>query len=320
MKHVGILLTNTGTPDNASKEALKKYLREFLSDKRIVQLPRIIWFPILFGIILPFRSNRFNLYQMILQENELPLRYFMQKLKNQISKVLSESDNQYLVEIGMNYGNPSIKDALRKLEQAKIDELITLPLFPQYSNTTTAASHDKLIKSLNAWQKLPTNFFIQDYADHPAYIDSLANSLRHFWNQQGRSEHLLISFHGIPKRYIAKGDIYQERVELTTKLLTEKLGLHENEWTLCYQSQFGYDKWLTPSTQLLCKTLPKRGIKTIDVICPGFSVDCLETLEEIAIRAKEMFLQAGGKSLQYCPALNLDYQYIIKLLTPYLSG
>lgn len=317
MKHTGILLTNTGTPDEATPTAVRRYLREFLSDKRIVQLPRLIWLPILYGIILPFRAKKSAaLYQSIWMNNDSPLRSIMQAIEMQLQQTLPQTaHHQYTVKIGMNYGNPSIQSALATLEKARLDELIVLPLFPQYSNTTTASTHDRVIDTFKTQSSLPTYRFIHDYAEHPNYIEALRDSLLSFWRIHKKSQHLLISFHGIPERFVKKGDPYPTRCEITARALTQSLQLADCDWTLCYQSQFGYDKWLQPSTQALLQSLPKQGIKSLDVICPGFSVDCLETLEEIAIRGKESFIQAGGESLQYCRALNAESDYLLEMIT-----
>ena len=322
MTHTGILLTNTGTPTAPTRSAVRQYLREFLSDERIVQLPRLVWLPILFGIILPFRTKRSAaLYKTIWQDKGSPLRFHMEALANRLQQLLNQNKNeQYTVKVGMNYGEPSIASALKALENAHIDTLITLPLFPQYSNTSTAGSHDRLMNTLATWKALPHHFFIRDYAGNTAYIDALKNKLLTHWQTHQKAEHLLLSFHGIPKRFVAKGDPYPLHCEKTAMLLTEALGLKAHDWTLCYQSSFGYDKWLEPATHELLKALPKRGIQSVDVCCPGFSVDCLETLEEIAIKGKDIFLQAGGQAFQYCAALNDECDYLLPLINSYLES
>lgn len=300
MKKIGILLTNTGTPDAPTPRAVRRYLREFLSDKRIVQLPRLVWLPILYGLILPLRPKRSaKLYQNIWTETDSPMRVYMRNLAASL-----QNAGITQVEIGMNYGNPSIQEALNRFQQNGINEIITLPLFPQYSHTTTASSLDRIGHAAKALPNLSLLKQINSYANHPDYIAALASATETHWATSGRHEHLLISFHGIPKRFVAAGDPYETECQATAHLLAEALKLQPDEWTLCYQSQFGYDKWLTPSTQQLLLDLPKQGIKTLDIICPGFAVDCLETLEEIAITGKESFLHAGGTALRYLPALN----------------
>lgn len=313
-KKIGILLTNTGTPDAPDVRSVRRYLGEFLSDKRIVKIPHLIWLPILYGIILTTRPQKSaKLYQTIWLKNGAPMRVYMQELAQLLEKKLNVP-----VEIGMNYGSPSIAHALDNLQKKNIDELIVVPLYPQYSNTTTASTFDHLVDALKKTKTLPNLTFIRDYANHPTYIQALAKSVQDAWQQQGKSEHLLISFHGIPERFIADGDPYQQHCEQTAHLLAQALDLPPEKWTLCYQSQFGYDKWLKPSTQALFIELPKRNIRHIDVVCPGFAVDCLETLEEIAIRGKETFIEHGGQTLRYIPALNASDEHV-QVLTEVIS-
>ncbi len=319
--NIGILLTNTGTPDAPTTGAVRRYLREFLSDKRIVQLPRIVWLPILYGAILPLRPKRSaKLYQRIWTSDGSPMRSEMQQIRTALREKAAarlahaQQTTKVCVEVGMNYGNPSIRDGLEKLRQQNVDKIIVLPLYPQYSNTTTASSFDRVTNSLKKWPSLPDFHLIKSYASHPAYIAALARSVQTTRAQAGAHEHLLISFHGIPERFVEKGDPYQQQCEQTAQLLAAALELDKNEWTLCYQSQFGYDKWLKPSTQALFTELPQRGVHTLDIICPGFSVDCLETLEEIAIAGQKSFIEAGGKALRYIPALNTAHDHIDAML------
>jgi len=304
-KKIGVLLTNTGTPDAPTTSAVRRYLREFLSDPRVVKIPRLAWLPILYLLILPFRSSKSAaLYQKIWTNQGSPMRLLMRELASKTQTALQQSGYAIAIEVGMNYGNPSITSALEKLREQQIDELIVLPLYPQYSNTTTASSFDHVVDALQSWPALPGIKMIRDYASHPDYIAALAASARAFWEAQGDRHHLLISFHGLPKRFAEAGDPYPQQCEQTAQLLAAALNLKADQWTLCYQSQFGYDKWLQPSTQTLINTLPQQGTKAVDVICPGFSVDCLETLEEVAKRGKEDFLTAGGTQLRMIPALN----------------
>ncbi len=319
MKKIGILLTNTGTPEHPTPKAVRRYLKEFLSDKRVVKIPRFIWLPILYFVILPFRARQSaELYRNIWTEQGSPMRYLKQRLSAKLQQHLTSNMPGIYIESGMNYGTPSIKEALHKLQKENIDELVVLPLYPQYSNTTTASSFDQVASILQKWPALPHVKLIRDYADQPAYIQTLAASVKAFWQAEGQHEHLLISFHGLPERFTNAGDPYKNQCEQTASLLAAALQLTQDQWTLCYQSKFGYDKWLQPSTQTLLDTLPAQGIKQIDVICPGFSIDCLETLEEIAKRGKEDFLAAGGTSLRLIPALN-DSQSHIDMLSEILS-
>lgn len=305
MTKIGVLITNTGTPDDPTAKSVRRYLREFLSDKRVVQIPKIMWLPILYGLVLPLRPKKSaKLYQKIWTPAGSPMRVIMQRLTTELqNKLLSQ---QIEVVMGMNYGNPSIPAALSYLQSKLVDEIAVLPLFPQYSHTTTASTFDRVsqfnFRSLH--RDSPHLIYIESYADDTDYIKALASSVRSAWATRTPAQHLLISFHGIPQRFVQAGDPYQSQCETTTRLLAEALKLTPEQWTLCYQSQFGYDKWLKPSTQDLFVELPKRGIKNIDVICPGFAIDCLETLEEIAIRGEETFIHAGGEKINYIPALN----------------
>lgn len=310
---IGVLITNTGTPHAPTSHAVRRYLREFLSDKRIVQLPRIAWWPILYSVVLTTRPPRSaKLYQKIWTAQGSPMRIHMQKIAELLQEKFNAERPEKIieVEIGMNYGQPSIQQGLSQLHKKKIEKIIVLPLFPQYSNTTTGSTFDRVTHALKKWSALPQLCFYRDYATHPDYIQALASTIRESWIKRLPAQHLLISFHGIPERYRNKGDPYAEQCERTAHLLAEELKLAKENWTLCYQSQFGYDKWLQPSTQSLLTTLPKQGITDIEVICPGFAVDCLETLEEIVIRGQESFLAAGGQSLRYIPALNESAAHI----------
>jgi len=220
-------------------------------------------------------------------------------------RIALENNSDYLVEIGMNYGNPSITSGMQKLKEREAEHIIVLPLFPQYSHTSTGSTIDRVKENV---------ITIHDYYKNPSHIAALAESVKAHWQQHGKSQHLLVSFHGIPERFATEGDPYPDQCKETARLLTEALQLPKDQWTLCYQSQFGYDKWLKPSTQDLFVELPKQGVKSIDIICPGFAVDCLETLEEIAKRGKESFIDAGGETFNYIPALNNQPAHVKALL------
>lgn len=315
-KKMGVLLTNTGTPDAPTPRAVARYLREFLSDKRIVKLPRLLWLPILYGLVLPFRSKKSAaLYRKIWSSTgDSPMRMYMRELA-----AACKTSLECPVEIGMHYGNPSIASALASLAKQGVNHLIVLPLFPQYSSASTACTYDLVSKHLANWPTIPHMQFISDYHDHPSYIAALAETIKAS-RQNTLNRHLLISFHGVPTRFIKDGDLYQSQTETTARLLAEALHLTPDAWTLCYQSKFGVDAWLTPSTQDLLTTLPSQGCKDIDIVCPGFSVDCLETLEEIAITGRESFLEAGGNTLKYIPALNVSnahHQLLCEIIQKY---
>jgi len=308
----GILLTNVGTPDQPTAKSVRQYLKEFLLDKRVVEIPKIFWYPILYGYILPFRSHSSAaLYQTIWTEEGSPLKIYSQK----IAKKLKEKTG-LPVELGMHYGNPSILSSLEKLQH--LDKIIFLPLFPQYCATTTAASFDIAAKTLNSWRNIPAIEFVNDYADNPDYINAIAHSIDQYWKTNNKPDHLLFSFHGIPKRFADLGDVYPKRCLLTAELIAKQLNLSNDKWSIAFQSRIGRAKWLTPYTDIILKSLPKKNCKHVHVICPGFSVDCLETLEEIAIRGKEQFLNAGGNEFHYIPALNETDAHInllMKMLT-----
>lgn len=298
----GILLINIGSPDQPTTRSVARFLRKFLSDKRVVKIPRIIWLPILYGIILPFRSKQSaKLYQKIWTQEGSPLTVISKQLAGKL-----QNEIQTPVEIGMLYSNPSIKQALSNLKKSGITKLIILPLFPQYSESTSGAALDAVTHELRNWKKIPELHFIHDYANHPTYIESIATSIQNHWEKQGKPEHLLFSFHGLPQKICDDGDPYFERCKLTANLIADKLSLSNNFWSIAFQSRLGKAKWLSPYTDSVLKKLPKENIKTLDVICPGFAVDCLETLEEILIRGKKQFEDNGGKSLRYIPALNAN--------------
>jgi protoporphyrin/coproporphyrin ferrochelatase len=293
--NIGILLTNVGSPDSPTPSAIRKYLKQFLTDSRIVELPRIIWLPILYGIILPFRSTySAKLYKKIWTQKGSPLIQISTELANKLALEL-----QMPVEIGMHYGKPSIASALEKFKSQQIKKIIVLPLFPQYSATTTAAAFDQATGILKTWRNIPDVYTVHGYADNQDYINALCRSI-----QKYSVQHLLFSFHGIPEICIKKGDPYLEQCSNTVRLVAKELKLSPDQYTLAFQSRLGRAKWLTPYTDKILQELPQRNVKNLHVICPGFAVDCLETLEEINIRGRETFLLAGGESFEYIPALN----------------
>jgi len=298
MNKTGILLTNIGTPDAATPQAVRHYLAEFLSDPRVVELPPWLWWPILHGIILRTRPQRSaKLYQKIWMKEGSPLLVYSKNIATKLQKKLG---NDTMVELGMHYGNPSIKIALEKLQAANITDLIILPLFPQYSATTTASTFDKVTEVLKTWRKQPALRMINQYATHPDYIHAICQSIQ----AHPRAQHLLFSFHGIPQQCVNRGDPYPLWCQTTVKLIAKELQLQPRDYSIAFQSRLGYAKWLTPYTDQILQTLPKQGVTDLQVICPGFAVDCLETLEEMNIRGREQFLEAGGKSFHYISALN----------------
>lgn len=305
--NIGVLLVNIGTPSAPTPLAVKKYLTQFLSDPRVVEVPSLLWQPLLRGIILPLRSRQSaKLYQKIWQPEGSPLFTFSQKISKKLESHLRDKIAPSVhVGLGMHYSSPTIDEALESLRAKNCEHIIVLPLYPQYSATSTGSTFDRVFQALHNWRAVPKISFINDYADHPAYINAVCDTLKTINKQQ----HLLFSFHGIPQRYIDKGDPYAERCLLTTKLIAERLGLSPDNWSISFQSRLGRAKWLEPYTDKILQTLAKKTT-SLSVVCPGFAADCLETLEEIAIRGKEQFLHAGGKQFSYIPALNDSDQHI----------
>ncbi|WP_064602585.1 ferrochelatase [Photobacterium sp. J15] len=296
----GVLLVNLGTPDEASPAAVKRFLSEFLHDQRVVDLTRWLWCPILHGVILPVRSPKVaKLYQSVWMDEGSPLMVYSRRQQEQLGAKL-----EIPVELGMTYGNPSILSGLDSLKQQGCDRVLVLPLYPQYSRTTTAAVFDKVAKVLKQRAEIPELRFVNQYFDHPDYISALAGSVTDFWNEHGKPDYLLCSYHGIPKRYADNGDPYPEHCNGTTALLADALDMPREKMSMSYQSIFGREEWLKPYTDKTIEELAKKGVKRLDVMCPAFSVDCLETLEEIAEQCKEIFLEAGGKEFNLIPCLN----------------
>ena len=309
------MLVNLGTPDAATPVAVRRYLAEFLWDKRVVDAPRWLWWLVLHGFILRFRPGRVaKLYASVWQENGSPLMHYTTSLAEKLEQRVSESMGQPVPVIpAMTYGNPSITAASKRLRQEKIQKLIVLPLYPQYSATTTAATLDALAKQLQPCPDIPEILFIRDYHQHPAYIEALKQSVLNHTQHQEPADELVMSFHGIPQRYHTQGDPYPVECQASSRLLADALGLQDDQWRLTFQSRFGREPWLQPYTDETMKSLPRAGTRKINVICPGFAVDCLETLEEIQVENKNLFLKAGGESFGYIPCLN-DSEEQVSLL------
>ncbi|MFK5984055.1 MAG: ferrochelatase [Pseudomonadota bacterium] len=318
----GVLLVNLGTPDAPDAASIRRFLREFLSDPRVVEIPRIIWMLILHLFVLPFRPPKLvKAYQAIWTEDGSPLLSIAYKQQKKLEQLAPD----YLFATAMCYGNPSIRSALDNFKKNNIDKLLILPLYPQYSGSTSAAIFDVISNQLQQWRNIPELRMIKDYHNHPLYIQALASSIEQHWNnnseQSKNSEniinnkaHLLMSFHGIPIDYCKKGDPYDKHCQQTARLLAKALQLSDNQWTLSYQSLFGKAEWLKPYTNITLKQMPDQGINTLDVICPGFSNDCLETLEEIKVENKEIFISAGGEDYNYISALNDSDNHIKMIL------
>lgn len=304
--HVGVLVTNLGTPDAPTPKALRRYLKQFLWDPRVVEVPRPLWWLILNGVILNIRPRRSAAKYATVWTNEgSPLLVTAQRQAEGIRKRLAKlAPDPMPVAVGMRYGNPSIPDALNELRQQGVRKLIVLPLYPQFSASTIASTMDAVAEELRGWRWTPDLHFISGYEREGGYINALAASVQEHWGQNGRAEHLMISFHGVPKRYLLAGDPYHCLCHATGFHLAQALGLEEGRWQVTFQSRFGREEWLRPYTDETLKAMAGKGVKSVDVICPGFSADCLETIEEIGDENRENFLEAGGEHFSYIPALN----------------
>lgn len=308
---IGILLANLGTPDEPTSGAVKRYLKQFLSDPRVIDLPKFKWQPILNFIVLPRRSPKVaKLYQSVWSEEGSPLLAISRQQQRAIQRYFEVKGKNVVVELGMSYGNPSIESATDNLIKQGVEKIIVLPLYPQYSSTTTASVFDAFANGLKAQRKIVPFEFIHSYHNDPLYIQALANSI-----QVEENELLLFSFHGIPKRYETEGDFYSTHCRETAELVAKQLGLPKERWHLSFQSRFGDEEWLQPYTDETLEGFPEKGIKNVAVVCPGFSADCLETLEEIAEENRENFEHAGGESYRYIPALNASGDHIKALVS-----
>lgn len=313
---LGVLLVNLGTPDAPTPAAVRRFLRQFLWDPRVIEYPRALWWIVLNGAILWFRPPRSaNAYRQIWTEQGSPLLVHSQEVaaavQNQISSRLA---GETRVELAMTYGNPSIKSGLDRLHAAGARRIIVLPLYPQYSGTSTAAVFDAVAAVLTRRRWVPELRLINHYHDAPGYVAAHAANIRNHWEQNGKGNKLLFSFHGVPTSTIQNGDPYFCQCQETARLIASKLGLDDRDWMISYQSRVGREEWLRPYTDSVLAELGKDGLDRVDVVCPGFVVDCLETLEEIAIRYAELFTAAGGGSLSYIPALNARDDHIAFLV------
>ena len=309
----GVILANLGTPTAPTKKAIRQFLRPFLQDKRVIQdIPSWLWHIILEGFILPFRPKKLvHNYQKIWLEDGSPLLVYSQLQQKALTTTLQEND--ITVTVAMTYGEPSFNTALDTLDAAVCERIIVIPLYPQYSSTTTAAVFDGLARALAAKMVLPEIVFVADYHRHPLYIQAISRSITNYWQQHGRGDLLLFSFHGIPVSYCERGDTYPQACVQTVAAVVEALQLKPTEYALSYQSRLGYKPWLQPYTIDFLPEQARAGLKRVDVIAPGFATDCLETLEELQLQNKTAFLAAGGKEFHYIPALNDNADHIALL-------
>ncbi|MCY9802286.1 ferrochelatase [Vibrio scophthalmi] len=307
----GVLLVNLGTPDEPTAPAVKRFLSQFLHDKRVVDMTRWLWCPLLHGVILPLRAPKVaKLYQLVWMDEGSPLMVYSQR---QAAKLAAQLDIP--VELAMTYGNPSLLSGLQALMAQGVEEVIVLPLYPQYSATTTAAVSDGLTLAFKQMAVIPSYRLVRDYHQHPLYIKALADSVRRSWQKNGQADYLLCSYHGIPQRFADNGDIYPIHCQQTTQLLQQELGLSDEQIGMTYQSRFGREEWLQPYTDKTLETLPSKGIKSIDVMTPAFAADCLETLEEISEECQALFKQHGGERFNFIPCLNDDDGHIEMMRT-----
>lgn len=303
---LGVLVANLGSPDAPTPPAVRRYLAEFLADPRIVELPRWQWLPILHGIILRVRPRHAaKAYRKIWTEEGSPFLAIARRQTAALQAALSSRlPGPVKVVLGMRYGTPSIPGALEELHAAGARRLLVLPLYPQYSATTTASTFDAVVRCLTTWRWVPELRFLSQYHDDPGYVGALATSLREAWASQGEPDRQLFSFHGLPRRYLEAGDPYYCACQKTSRLVAEALGLPRERWALSFQSRVGRGEWLRPYTDELLKQWGAEGVRRVHVACPGFSADSLETLEEVDQRYRGFFLEAGGGSFHYVPALN----------------
>jgi len=303
---VGILMTNLGTPDAPTPAALRRYLGEFLSDPRVIETPRWLWWPVLHGVILRVRPRKAApAYASVWTENGSPLMAISRRQAEALQAALRRRMGpQVSVELAMRYGSPSIAAGLDALRQAHVERILVLPLYPQYSATTTASTLDAVAAALSTRRAVPELRMINGYWIEPGYIGALADSIRTYWAEHGQGDRLLMSFHGLPQKYVDAGDPYRRQCQKTAEAVAAALGLAPDCWQMVFQSRFGPQQWLTPYTDKTLEQLGRDGLGRVDVVAPGFSADCLETLEEIAEQDREIFLEAGGRDYHYIPALN----------------
>lgn len=308
----GVLVVNLGTPEAPTPAALRRYLAQFLGDPRVIESPRWLWRLILHGIVLRTRPPRVaHAYASIWWEEGSPLMVISRRQVEALQRALDKRmPGPVHVELGMSYGEPSIPNALERLRRKGARRILLLPMYPQYSGSTTGSVFEATVEALKRYRWVPEFRCIQHFADDPGYIEALAESVRRYREQHGAGELLLMSFHGLPKRYLLNGDPYHCLCHKTARLVAERLGLSDDQWKITFQSRFGREPWLQPYTDETVEALGHHGLKRLDVMCPGFSADCLETLEEIAMQNRDAFRVAGGGELHYIPALNDEPHHI----------
>ena len=303
---IGILLVNLGTPDAPTPKALRPYLKEFLSNSRVIEIPRLVWWLVLNGVILNTRPKKSaEKYALIWTPEGSPLKVHTERQTRLLLGFIGERIKPVpLVEYAMSIGNPSISKVLARMKQHRCERILVLPLYPQYAASSTAATLDKVFTQLRKMRNVPAIRTVKHYHDHPGYINALAQNVRDYWMKTGKPDKLVMSFHGVPRFTLDKGDPYHCECQKTGRLLAEALNLGTSQFQICFQSRFGKTEWLKPYTTEILEQLGKQNARRIDVVCPGFVSDCLETLEEIAIEGRTTFVQAGGQEFHYIPCLN----------------
>ena len=306
-----VLLCNLGTPDAPTAPAVRRYLAEFLSDPRVVEIPRAVWLPLLYGVILPLRSSKSAAkYATIWTPEGSPLKLWTERQAKRLQGWLGEHGHRVRVGYAMRYGSPSIASELEALADTGAERILIVPAYPQYSGTTTASVIDAVAQWAQTRRAVPELRFVNRYHDDRGYIQALAQSIERQWREHGRPDHLVMSFHGVPERTLHLGDPYHCECRKTARLLAEWLRLPAADYTVTFQSRFGKAKWLEPYTEPTLQALGRDGKRRVDVVCPGFTSDCLETLEEIAQEGRDAFLAAGGRSFHYIPCLNEEPEWI----------
>lgn len=311
-----VVLMNLGTPAQPTASAIRHYLREFLSDRRVVEIPRAVWYPILYGIILTLRPRRLApaYAEMWDRYGDSPLRVISKKQVAKLQQQLLEQNTDApLVRLAMTYGEPKLSNIVSELRASGVEHILVLPLYPQFSATTSGPIYDQVAALFQSQRDVPSISVVKHYYQHPLYIEALAQSVRAHWQQYGRAQRLLMSFHGIPKRNVDLGDPYRDHCYATAQRLADALQLCEGEWQISFQSRLGRAEWLQPYTAEILQQWGEQKLASIDVICPAFAADCLETLEEIAIENRDRFQRAGGGEYRYIPCLN-DSDTHIELL------
>lgn len=310
-----VVLVQLGTPAAPTAAALRPYLKQFLSDPRVVEIPRLVWWPILNGVILNTRPAKSALkYASVWTEEGSPLMVHSKRQAALLQQALSARGHALDVELAMRYGEPSIESVLHRLRERNTTRVLVLPLYPQYAGSTTATAIDEVTRVLRGWRNLPELRWVRQFHDDPDYIDALAAQVRQAWQAGERGERLVMSFHGVPRRTLELGDPYHCECLATARLLAERLGLSPDEWVVTFQSRFGKAQWLQPYTEPTLVELARSGVRSVDVLCPGFVSDCLETLEEIGMEARHAFIEAGGTQFRYLPCLNESPDFIQALV------